>query len=146
MSLFAESGCLSIDLAVAPENLVEAVREVLNVLAEIRVLAISAEELERLQTGYLYDLDFSRDHTDEMATRYGWGELCGMLRTTEEDRRAVSAITAASLQRTAQELLTPQQLKMAIVGPFRRRDQKEIAALLNNYGITTKKTTTTELS
>ena len=146
LSLFAESGCLSIDLAVAPENLVEAVREVLNVLAEIRVLAISAEELERLQTGYLYDLDFSRDHTDEMATRYGWGELCGMLRTTEEDRRAVSALTAASLQRTAQELLTPQQLKMAIVGPFRRRDQKEIAALLNNYGITTKKTTTTELS
>jgi predicted Zn-dependent peptidase len=146
LSLFAESGCLSIDLAVTPENLVAAVREVLLVLAEIRAIAISAEELERLKVGYLYDLDFSRDHTDEMATRFGWGELCGMLRTTEDDRQGVIATTAASLQRTAQTLLTPQRLKVAIVGPFLRRDQKEIAALLNNFGTTNGKIATTERS
>jgi predicted Zn-dependent peptidase len=134
LSLFAESGCLSIDLAVAPENLVAAIREVLNVLTEIRTLSVSAEELERLKATYLYDLDFSQDHTDEMATRYGWGELCGMLRTTDDDRHAVIAITADSLQRTALELLTPQRLKLAIVGPFLRRDQAEIATLLNDFG------------
>jgi predicted Zn-dependent peptidase len=145
VSLFAESGCLSIDLAVAPENLLAATREVLLVLAEIRTCAISTEELERLKDGYLYDLDFSQDHTDEMATRYGWGELCGMLRTTEDDRQAVIAITAASLQRTAQELLTPQRLKLAVVGPFRRRDQKEIATLLGAFGTMSKKTVTTEI-
>lgn len=146
LSLFAESGCLSIDLAVAPENLLAATREVLLVLAEIRSIAISDEELERLKVGYLYDLDFSRDHTDEMATRFGWGELCGMRRTTEEDRLAVIAITAASLQRTAQELLTPQRLKLAVVGPFLRRDQKEISTLLGAFGTTTEKTATTERS
>ena len=146
LSLFAESGCLSIDLAVTPENLVATVREVLLVLAEIRTIAISGEELERLKVGYLYDLDFSRDHTDEMATRYGWGELCGMLRTTEDDRQAVIAITAASLQRTAEELLAPQRLKLAIVGPFLRRDQKEIAALLNDFGTRNGKMATTERS
>lgn len=145
LSLFAESGCLSIDLAVAPENLLAATREVLLVLAEIRTTVISGEELERLKVGYLYDLDFSQDHTDEMATRYGWGELCGMRRTTEEDRRAVIAITAASLQRTAQELLTPQRLKLAVVGPFLRRDQKEISTLLGAFGTTTEKTATTEM-
>ena len=110
------------------------------------MLAIGAEELERLKVGYLYDLDFSQDHTDEMATRYGWGELCGMLRTTEEDRQAVIAITAASLQKTAQELLTPQRLKLAVVGPFRRHDQKEIATLLNDFGTTTEKTATAKMS
>jgi predicted Zn-dependent peptidase len=146
LSLFADSGCLSIDLAVAPENLLTATREVLHVLAEIRASAISGEELERLKVGYLYDLDFSRDHTDEMATRYGWGELCGMLRTTEDDRQAIIAITAASLQRTAEELLTPQRLKLAIVGPFGRRDQKEIAALLNHFGTMNGKMATTERS
>lgn len=133
LSLFAESGCLSIDLAVTPENLVAAVREVLLVLGEIRAKVVGDEELQRLKVGYLYDLDFSQDHTDEMATRYGWGELCGMLRTTEDDRQAVIAITADSLQRTAQTLLTPQQLKLAVVGPFRRRDQKEIATLLKDF-------------
>jgi predicted Zn-dependent peptidase len=137
VSLFAESGCFSIDLAVAPENLVAATREVLNVLTEICATAISAEELERLKACYLYDLDFSRDHTDEMATRYGWGELCGMLRTTDEDRQAVLAISAHSLQKTAAELLTPQRLKMAIVGPYARRDQKAIAALLDAFGTPT---------
>ena len=134
LSLFAESGCLSIDLAVAPENLAAAIREVLNVLNEIRTLPVSAEELERLKATYLYDLDFSQDHTDEMATRYGWGELCGTLRTTEDDRQAVIAITADSLQKAAWELLTPQHLKLAVVGPFLRRDQDEIATLLSDYG------------
>lgn len=146
LSLFAESGCLSIDLAVAPENLLAATREVLNVLAEIRSIAINAEELERLKVAYLYDLDFSRDHTDEMATRFGWGELCGMRRTTEDDRQAVIAITAASLQRTAQELLSPQRLKLAVVGPFLRRDQKEISALLKAFGIMTGNLATTKIS
>ncbi|MBE0504350.1 MAG: insulinase family protein [Desulfuromonadales bacterium] len=134
LSLFAESGCLSIDLAVAPENLVAAIREVLAVLNEIRTTPVSAEELERLKATYLYDLDFSQDHTDEMATRYGWGEICGTLRTTEDDRQDVIAITADSLQKAAWELLTPQRLKLAVVGPFRRRDQGEIAALLNAFG------------
>jgi predicted Zn-dependent peptidase len=144
LSLFAESGCLSIDLAVAPENLVAAIREVLNVLTEIRTIPVSAEELERLKATYLYDLDFSQDHTDEMATRYGWGELCGTLRTTEDDRQAVIAITADSLQRTALELFTPQRLKLAVVGPFRRRDQGEIATLLNDYGTRNEPTATTK--
>jgi predicted Zn-dependent peptidase len=146
LSLFAESGCLSIDLAVAPENLLAATREVLLVLAEIRSTVVSAEELERLKVGYLYDLDFSQDHTDEMATRYGWGELCGMRRTTEEDRQAIIAMTAASLQRTAQELLTPQRLKLAVVGPFLRRDQKEISTLLKAFGIMTGNLATTKIS
>lgn len=142
LSLFAESGCLSIDLAVAPENFTAAVREVLIVLEDIRTKAISNEELDRLKAGYLYDLDFSRDHTDEMATRYGWGELCDMVRTTEDDRQAVLALSATSLQKTAQDLLLPECLKMAVVGPFGRHDQKEIAALLDHFGTTAKKART----
>lgn len=142
LSLFAESGCLSIDLAVAPENFVAAVREVLIVLEDIRAKAISNEELDRLKAGYLYDLDFSRDHTDEMATRYGWGELCGMVRTTEDDRQAVIALSATSLQQTAQYLLLPERLKVAVVGPFGRHDQKKIAALLDHFGTTAKKART----
>jgi len=145
LSLFAESGCLSIDLAVAPENLVAAIREVLAVLNEIRTTPVSAEELERLKATYLYDLDFSQDHTDEMATRYGWGEICGTLRTTEDDRQAVIAMTADSLQKAAWELLTPQRLKLAVVGPFRRRDQGEIAALLNAFGKINEPTATKKI-
>lgn len=134
LSLFAESGCLSIDLAVAPENLLRAVQELLLTLEEIRSTAISPAELERLKVGYLYDLDFSQDHTDEMATRYGWGEICGTLRTTEDDRQAVMTITGDSLQRTAEELLTPHRLKVAIVGPFLRSDQRVITSLVNDFG------------
>ena len=61
-----------------------------------------------------------------------------MLRTSEDDRRDVLAISATSLQRTAQQLLSPERLKLAVVGPFARRDQAEIATLLKNFGTTTK--------
>jgi hypothetical protein len=42
------------------------------------------------------------------------------------------------------ELFTPQRLKLAVVGPFRRRDQGEIATLLNDYGTRNEPTATTK--
>lgn len=134
LALFADSGCLSVDLAVAPANLVEAVREALGVLDELRREPVGTTELQRVIGGYLYDLDFSRDHPEDLAARYGWGELVGCLRTLEDDRRELSAVTATTLQEVARTFLAPGTLKGAIVGPYRKRDQAQVERLLAGFG------------
>ncbi len=134
LSLFEECGNLTIDLAVAPESLTEAVGEILTILTELRREAIGDEERDRVIRSYLFDLDFSRDHPEDLAARYGWGELVGYLRTLEEDRREVSAVTPAELLAAAREVFVSGGLKVAVVGPYRPRDRKAVEKLLGEFG------------
>jgi predicted Zn-dependent peptidase len=133
LTLFEDSGCLAIDLAVTPENLVAAVRETLLIIEELCREPIGAEELNRVVRNFQYDLDFSRDHTEDMAVRYGWGEVVGCLRTLEEDRRDVMTIAPATLLETARELLTRGNLKAAVVGPFLAGDRAAVDRLLQGF-------------
>ncbi|BCR03492.1 peptidase M16 [Desulfuromonas versatilis] len=134
LSLFADCGCFTVDMAVAPENLVRAVEETLVVLEELRQDPVGAEDLAGVIKAYLYDLDFSRDHTDAMTTRYGWGEMAGYLRTIEQDRREVLAVTPQLLLETARELFVPQALKAAIVGPWNTRQRQAVEKALQGFG------------
>ncbi len=133
LALLADTGSFSVDLAVAPENLVPAVREILAIFTEIRQQPIGAEELSRVVQNFLYDLDFSRDHPDDMAGRYGWGETVDFLRTMSEDRRDIQAVTADDLWRAARELFVPTALKLAAVGPQKARERKAVEKLLDEY-------------
>lgn len=134
LTLFDDSGCLSVDLAIAPESLAEAASEVLQVLDRLRREAVGGEELERVKRSYLYDLEFSRDHADEMAVRYGWGELTGGLRTLEDDRSELGAITAGQLLTTAAQAFDPCRLKVAVVGPYTEPERKRVTAIIAAFG------------
>jgi predicted Zn-dependent peptidase len=133
LTLYDECGCLGIDLAVAPENAVTALHETLVILEDLCREPVPDEELQRMVQGYLFDLDFSRDHPDDPAVRYGWGTLVGYLRTLAEDRREMTATTAADLLTTARELLVPGALKAAVVGPWRPEDREAMEARLHRF-------------
>jgi predicted Zn-dependent peptidase len=133
LSLYDECGCLSVDLFVTPVNLVPAVQEILGIFEELCHEPVGEEELRQVVQGYLYDLDFSQDHPDEMAERYGWGELVGYLRTLKEDRWDIAAASSEALLKTAQELFTPCALKAVVVGPFRAQDRSVVEAILRRF-------------
>jgi len=133
LALHHECGCFTVDLSLNPANLVAAMRELLDVFAELRRRPPDGRELGRVVRAYLYDLDFSRDYTDDMAMRYGWGELAGYLRTLEEDRRAIAAITSEDLHATARELFSPCRIKAVVVGPYRGKDRSRVKQLLAEY-------------
>ncbi len=134
LSLFDDCGCFTIDLSVAPENLFEAVKETLAVIDELKQAPVEPGDLEGVIKAYLFDLDFSRDHTEAMTNRYGWGELTGYLRTFEQDRRDITGVTPKLLQETARRTFVPGNLKAAMVGPWSARDRKQVEKVLENYG------------
>jgi predicted Zn-dependent peptidase len=133
LSMFADGGVFTIDLTTTPANLIAAVRETLEILTTIRKEEIPANELARVKLSYLYALDFSRDHTEEMATRYGWGDLAGCVRDIEQDRRDIEAVNAADLLAVAQDVFRGSLLKGAIVGPWKKADVKAIEKLLTDF-------------
>ncbi|MDF1580584.1 MAG: pitrilysin family protein [Desulfuromonadales bacterium] len=133
LSMFVDGGVFSIDLTTTPVNLVAAVGETLSILAAVRDTPVTVEELTRVKQSYLYALDFSRDHAEEMATRYGWGELTGCVRDIEQDRHDIEAVTAADLLAVARDVFRGTLLKGAIVGPWKKTDITAVKKLLAKF-------------
>ncbi len=133
LTLFAESGCFSVDLAVTPDKLLRTTHEMLDVLQDICREPISQEEFSRVVKGFLFDLEFSRDQTDEMAARYGWGEMMGCFKTLDQERLEVLAESPETLLEAAANLFVPKNLKAAVVGPFRESDRAAFENLLENF-------------
>lgn len=130
LNLLADTGCLSIDLSVHPDNLLAAVREVLGVLTTMRHAPVPADELERAIQSFRFDLEFSRDHADEMTVRHGWGELVGYNRSIEDDLQAAAEIDCEQLQAAARRLLIPGRLALAVIGPFTPQNRMQSEQLL----------------
>jgi len=80
---------------------------------------------------YLFDLDFSRDQSESLAVRYGWGLQAGYLRTLEQDRRELLSLSAENVQQVVQQLLTPSVINLAVVGPWAEQDRRQIERLLH---------------
>ena len=132
---YDETGCIAFDLSTAPETLSQAVKAIFDELCRISREPVPAEELERVQRSYIFDLEYSRDSAYDMVGRYGWGELMGYVRSIDEDRAAVEQVSADDLLKTARLLFAPQNLCLAAVGPWRRGMMKEVRQLVDAYTV-----------
>jgi predicted Zn-dependent peptidase len=133
LALYADAGTLAVDLAVSSENLGKATAAILEIFTELHTTEVDDDELSHILNCYRCDLDYSRDQVDEMALRYTWGELTGSHRTIADDLAGIETVTAAGLRRTARELLTPTNLRGAIVGPYRSHDRKSVERVIADW-------------
>lgn len=131
-SMMDDCGYLAIDLSVAPDNLVAAVSELVGVLKQLREIPLSDEELAGVVRSYVFDLDFSRDQTDSLAVRYGWGTQAGYLRTLDRDIDELRQISAADLQDVARRFLRLEAMKMVVVGPWSATARQSVEELIQS--------------
>ncbi|KIH75651.1 Predicted Zn-dependent peptidase [Geoalkalibacter ferrihydriticus] len=129
----AETGALAIDLSLAPENLEQALDEVLRLLEELCTTPVPEEELAAVVRAFLYELEFSCDFTEELAARYGWGEAVGNLRTLDRERREIAGITAELLQQMARQIFRRESLCLAVVGPWRDEVSRRVTRRLKAF-------------
>ncbi len=131
-SFLEDTGYLAIDLSVAAENLYTAVTEVFSVLEKLRHQPVPDEELAAAIRSYLFDLDFSRDQSDAMAVRYGWGLQANYIRTLEQDRRELQQLTGQQLRQVAHDFFRPQGVKLVVVGPWSESERQNVEQFLRN--------------
>lgn len=135
LASYDDTGCFSVDLSTAPENLAVAVGEVLRETRRLATEPVGEGELDRVKQGYFFDLAYSRDSTFDMQMRYGWGELMGMVKSIEEDQAEAGAVDAAGAMAVARELFAPSRLNLVAVGPVKGSVKRELDALLKRYEI-----------
>jgi predicted Zn-dependent peptidase len=131
---YDDTGCLSIDLSTAPENLTTVLAATLDELCLLATSDLPETELERIKTVYLADLDYSRDSVGEMGIRFGWGTLMGVARSIDEDQQLVREVSAAMVQKLAAKLFRPENRFLGVIGPIEGIDQQEVERLLHTAG------------
>ena len=133
IAAYEETGCFSIELSTAPENLVTAVAETLDELFRLTRRGVTQEELERVRTSYFYELEYSRDSCVEMQIRYGWGELMGIVRDLDDDIHQASSLTTAALQDVASALFSPVNLNLVVVGSWSEEEKQRVLDRVEKY-------------
>lgn len=133
LALYADAGVLAVDLAVSPDNLAPAAEAILGIFSDLVVKEVTAAELEHVLATYRYDLDYSRDHLEELALRYAWGELTGCRRTIDGDLAELAKVTPGGLRKTAREFFTSGRLYGAIVGPYNSRGRKRVETIIAGW-------------
>jgi len=127
---FADTGVLDVEAAVAPEHLVDLVREVMDTLHSMKERGPSEAELERTLRRYRLALEFAVDSPTTL-TLYHYGALVGALQTIDQRLETLPQWTLGRLRALARRVLARGGLALVCVGPARRtvmRTVEQIAA------------------
>jgi predicted Zn-dependent peptidase len=126
---FLDTGSLGVYAGTDPERAPLVARLVLEELARLREEGVSDEELHRARELAKGRLLLRLEDTRNLSGWLGGQELLlGQVRTPEEVIAAMEAVTTADVQRVAAALLGPEQVHLAVVGPF--PSEEEFAPLL----------------
>ncbi len=115
----SDHGALSVHAGVAPDKATGALEVIGQELRRLSEEEVSADELERVRGHYEGSLLLALEDSYSVAARNARSVLQrGYARTPEESLALVEAVTAGDIQRLARELLAPEGLRVAVVGPF----------------------------
>lgn len=132
---YSDCGSFSIDLSTDPDNLVAVVEILLKEAKQVHQL-MDDDELQRIVRRVLFRLHFSRDNVEDLASRYGWGELTGCMRTLEDEALAWQNVNTAQVLEAARRCLTPERMYFVCIGPWRTQDREQVEQLLASFALT----------
>ena len=118
VNAMAFGGSFSAYASTSPQKADELLRVLGCEMAKIAAYGISEAELARAQMQFKASLLIAQESSANVMVRMGRDEVVYQrLRTVEELVNSVMAVDAAAVQRLAQQLLQPQKLALALVGP-----------------------------
>lgn len=92
---------------------------------------ISQQEIDDAKSHIEGALSLQIEASDNVAMHAGWSEvLSGKIETPEEYMKHIRKVNADDLRATAQDLLKPERLNLAIIGPFTKEEEGRFQSLL----------------
>lgn len=126
---FTDHGYFEIAAGVDQKRTGEVVSAVLEELKRLKTEEVSAEELKKVKDHLTGTMFLSLETSDALADLYGFQEIMRRpIKTPDEMRKLVEGVTAAQIQKLAQELFVTAHLNFALVGKF--KEEQEFLNLL----------------
>jgi predicted Zn-dependent peptidase len=126
---YQDTGMFVASAGVDNARLPQAVAAIMTELRLIRNELVSEEELERAKQFLLGKMLLSLEDSEQVAEFYGMQSLLeGGIELTDAIEQRILSVTREEIQQVAQELLTEDALRLAVIGPH--TDKEALAKLL----------------
>lgn len=130
MDAYQDTGSLRVRAGLDKNRIDEALRAINKELYKIAEESVTDEELQRAKDFMDGKTTLKLEDTFEWARWYGMQELMGTeLKTPEEKLQRLSEVTAADIQRVAQDIIDFNRVNLAIIGPF--KDEQHFIDILS---------------
>jgi predicted Zn-dependent peptidase len=117
---------------VEPDKLAECVATIMAELRRARAEGITADELTHVKEQVKGGILLSLEDTWSVASRNGAHELrYGRVIPVEQVVAEVEAVTRADVLRVAGRVLRAEGLHMAVIGPYKKKDERRLRELLD---------------
>jgi predicted Zn-dependent peptidase len=132
ISAMHDTGAVGVYAGVDPRRIENTIKAILAEWDRLRQESVPADELTRAKEFIKGRLLLQMEDSFSVAAWYGRQEaLSPEVLTVDEVVEAVEAVTAADIQRVAQDLFLGEKLNLAVVGPF--EEGKEFKELLEQW-------------
>ncbi len=115
---FTDHGILSVAAGVDTARVEEAIRAIRVEFDRLRTEEVPAQEFAKVKEMLKGRFALGLESSDEIAEFYGFQEILKrIVRTPEEALRSIRAVTPKDVRRLARKLLSPERIRLALVGP-----------------------------
>ncbi len=117
---YTDSGFLLNRAGVRLEKIQEAIKIVLEELANLTSKKVSQKELNKAKEFTKGGLILALEDSKNIANRYAAQLILeGQVRTPEQTLKLIDKVTVEDVQRVAKDIFKPQKLNLAIIGPYK---------------------------
>ncbi len=115
---FTDTGLLTTRAGVKLDDVLKATQAICDEYTDIRTNGVTNEELDKAKNFLCGKIDLSTEDTEEVAHHFAKDTLLyGMKEDFESLKRNIRAVTKKDVDQLAQELLKPEHLRFAGIGP-----------------------------
>jgi len=125
-----DTGVFMVRAGVDNGKIVDAMDLILKVLAKISVADVKEDEFKRAQEYYMGQSLLGLEDTMDQMLWMGGGVISNdQVKSMEDIIKRIKSVTRADIRRVAKEILNPQMLNVAIIGPMSDLQQKQLRAI-----------------
>ena len=125
-----DTGVFMVRAGVDNAKIVDALDLILKVLAKLAFGGVKEDEFKRAQEYYMGQFLLGLEDTMDQMLWMGGGVISNdQVKSMGDVIKKIKAVTRADIKRVATEILNPQRLNVAIIGPMSEDQQKQLRAL-----------------
>ena len=126
-----DTGVFMVRAGVDNSKIVDALDLILKVLAKLAAGGVKEDEFKRAQEYYMGQFLLGLEDTMDHMLWMGGGVISNdQVKTMADVIKKIKAVTSSDIKRVAAEILDPQRLNVAIIGPMSEAQQKQLRALV----------------
>jgi len=126
--LYQDAGTFLVSAGLDNGKLELAVKEIMKLYKRIREKTVSAKELKKAKDHLIGGMLLERETSEDIAVLLG-SEIAsrGSVTPFSKEIKIIKNVSATDLRKLAQEFFQPERLQLAMIGPWKKKDEERFA-------------------